>query len=103
MDILQTAVNVSFVMVVVGVAFAFVRLIKGPSLPNRVVALDMMNVLIVSFCGLYAIRAGDAAFVDVAIVLALVGFLATVALARFVERRVTRNARTGDDPGEGPR
>jgi multicomponent Na+:H+ antiporter subunit F len=87
---LQTAVDVSFVLVMLGVAFAFVRLIKGPSLPDRIVALDMMTVLIVSFCGLYAILSEDTAFVDVAIVLALVGFLATVALARFVERRVAQ-------------
>jgi multicomponent Na+:H+ antiporter subunit F len=105
MELLETAIEVSFVMVMLGVAFAFVRLIKGPSLPDRIVALDMMTVLIVSFCGLYAIRSGDTAFVDVAIVLALVGFLATVALARFVERRVVRREDGGlgevpprDDP-----
>ena len=89
MDLLQTSLDVSFVLVMLGVAFAFIRLIRGPSLPDRVVALDMMTVLIVSFCGLYAMLSEDGAFVDVAIVLALVGFLATVALARFVERRVT--------------
>ncbi|AHM03006.1 Na(+) H(+) antiporter subunit F [Roseibacterium elongatum DSM 19469] len=86
-NILEIAVDVSFVLVMLGVAFGFVRLIKGPSLPDRIVALDMMTVLIVSFCGLYALLSGDTAFVDVAIVLALVGFLATVALARFVDRR----------------
>lgn len=90
MDILQTALDVSFILVMLGVAFAFVRLIKGPSLSDRVVALDMMTVLIVSFCGLYAILADDDAFIDVAIVLALVGFLATAALARFVERSEQR-------------
>jgi multicomponent Na+:H+ antiporter subunit F len=90
MDILGTAVDISFILVMLGVLFAFIRLFKGPSLSDRIVALDMMAVLIVSFCGLYAIRSEDAAFVDVAIVLALVGFLATVALARFVERRVFR-------------
>lgn len=98
MDILQTALDVAFVMVMLGVAFAFVRLILGPSLPDRIVALDMMTVLIVSFCGLYAMLSEDVAFVDVAIVLALVGFLATVALARYVERRNTRaNPQTGQD------
>jgi len=87
MDVLGTAIDISFVLVMLGVAFAFVRLVIGPSLSDRIVALDMMTVLIVSFCGLYAIRSEDTAFVDVAIVLALVGFLATVALARYVERR----------------
>jgi multicomponent Na+:H+ antiporter subunit F len=92
MDLLAISLDVSFVLVMLGVAFAFVRLLKGPSLPDRIVALDMMTVLIVSFCGLYAMLSGDTAFVDVAIVLALVGFLATVALARFVERRVAQMA-----------
>lgn len=90
MELLDIAINVSFVLVMLGVAFAFIRLVLGPTLPDRVVALDMMTVLIVSFCGLYAILADDTAFVDVAIVLALIGFLATVALARFVERRSVR-------------
>lgn len=92
MDILGTAIDISFVLVMLGVVFAFIRLVLGPSLPDRVVALDMMTVLIVSFCGLYAIRSADKAFVDVAIVLALVGFLATVALARYVERRRNNSA-----------
>jgi multicomponent Na+:H+ antiporter subunit F len=87
MDVLGTAIDISFVLVMLGVAFAFVRLVIGPSLADRIVALDMMTVLIVSFCGPYALRSEDTAFVDVAIVLALVGFLATVALARYVERR----------------
>ncbi|MDG3040964.1 cation:proton antiporter [Roseicyclus marinus] len=90
MDILATAVDLSFILVMLGVVFAFVRLVIGPTLSDRVVALDMMTVLLVSFCGLYAILSDDTAFIDVAIVLALVGFLATVALARFVERRKAR-------------
>jgi multicomponent Na+:H+ antiporter subunit F len=90
MDLLALSLDISFVLMMLGVAFAFVRLLLGPSLSDRIVALDMMTVLIVAFCGLYAMLAEDDAFVDVAIVLALVGFLATVALARFVERRIVR-------------
>ncbi|MEJ6390492.1 cation:proton antiporter [Gymnodinialimonas ulvae] len=88
--ILATAVDVSFILVMLGVVGGFIRLVKGPSLPDRVVALDMMTVLIVSFCGLYAILSEQTAFVDVAIVVAVIGFLATVALARYVERRQHR-------------
>lgn len=99
MDILATAINVAFVLVMLGVVFAFVRLVLGPSLPDRIVALDMMTVLLVSFCGLYAILSDDTAFVDVAIVLALIGFLATVALARFVERRKEREGTPSPDAG----
>ena len=88
--VLSTAVDISFILVMLGVVGGFIRLVKGPSLPDRVVALDMMTVLIVSFCGLYAIQSEQTAFVDVAIVVAVIGFLATVALARYVERRQHR-------------
>ena len=102
MPILSLCVQLSFVAVMAGVVLAMVRLLKGPSLPDRVVALDTMTVLIVTFCGLFAIDTGSTAFVDVAIVLALIGFLATVALARYVERRAQRTdasrvPRAGED------
>ena len=88
---LSFALEASFALVVLSVVLAFIRLAKGPSLPDRVVALDMMTVAIVAFCGLAAIRYESAAFLDVALVLALVGFLATVALARFAERNTARS------------
>ncbi len=92
-EFLPVAVDIGFGLIVAAVALTFVRLARGPSLPDRVVALDMMTVATVAFCGLAAIRAEDGAFLDVALVLALVGFLATVALARFAKRRAER-ART---------
>ena len=94
--ILQTVVTFGFGLVYLTVGLALIRLAKGPTLPDRVVALDMMTVAIVAFCGLAAIRSGDPAFLDVALVLALVGFLATVALARFAERQVIRREEAED-------
>jgi len=98
-EFVDWAVLAGFAMVFAAVAMALWRLAKGPSLPDRVVALDMMTVAIVAFCGLASIRSGDPAFLDVALVLALVGFLATVALARFAERNVVRReeAARGED------
>ncbi len=87
---LEISLEIGFMCVVLSVVLAFFRLIKGPSLQDRVVALDFMTVAIVAFCGLAAIRYGTPAFLDVALVLALVGFLATVALARFAERNSER-------------
>lgn len=90
MPILAFSVQASFAMVMAGIVLAFIRLTKGPSLPDRVVALDTMTVLIVAFCGLFVFESGSTAFLDVAVVLALIGFLATAALARFVERKADR-------------
>lgn len=89
-EFLALAVDAGFVLVMVSTGLGFYRIAKGPSLADRVVALDMMTVTIVAFCGLYAILSGSEAFLDVAIVVALVGFLATVALARFAERSSLR-------------
>ena len=89
--ILTLAVEAAFVLIMLATTLAVVRLARGPSLPDRVVALDLITVLAVAFCALFAIASDNAAFLDVAIALALVAFLATVALARFAERRKARS------------
>lgn len=93
MDWPEMTLFVALGLVFFGVGMSLIRLALGPTLPDRVVALDKMTVSIVAFCGLAAIFSGDVAFLDVALVLALVGFLATVALARFAERAEIRRAK----------
>lgn len=77
------------VLVIIGMALGFVRMVLGPSLPDRVVGLDMLTVLMVAFAAAFTIAVDETAFLDVAIVLALVGFLGTVAFARYADRRAT--------------
>ena len=93
---LDWAISISFVMVMLSLAVAFVRLAKGPTLADRVVALDMMTVSIIAVCGVAAVATGVYALLDVALVLALVGFLATVALARYAERADARRKENSD-------
>jgi multicomponent Na+:H+ antiporter subunit F len=94
---LDAAIYVSFIMVAVSLAIAFVRLVLGPTLADRVVALDMMTTITITICGIVAVLATSSALLDVAIVLALVGFLATAALARYAERRDPENEAHADD------
>lgn len=63
------------------------RVIKGPTLPDRIVALDMLVGIVIGFIAVIAIKTGFTLYVDIAIALGLVGFLATVAFARFVLSR----------------
>jgi len=100
---LEFAIDASFGLVMIAVAIAFYRIARGPSLADRVVALDMMTISIMAFCGLYAIFSASTAFIDVAIVVGLIGFLATVALARYAERTEFRRTtdRTENDGREG--
>ena len=76
-----------FSMLSVALFLTFFRLVRGPSLTDRVVALDLIAVITVGFVAVYAIDTGQRIFLDVAIVVALITFLGTVAFAQDVERR----------------
>lgn len=65
---------------------ALIRLLSGPSLPDRVIALDLMAFTVIAFVALFAVYTGQPALLNVALALALVAFLGTVAFARFLER-----------------
>ena len=70
----------------VALIVSFLRLVKGPTLPDRVVAMDLIGVLVVGLIVVLAGRSGVRATLDAAIVIALVGFLGTIAYATYVER-----------------
>jgi multisubunit Na+/H+ antiporter MnhF subunit len=65
---------------------AGIRIVRGPTGPDRVVALDMLGILGVAGAGMAVVASGSAAFIDIALGVALVGFLAAVAFAGFIER-----------------
>lgn len=63
-----------------------IRLVRGPDLANRVVALDLLSVLGVGIAAAAAVVSGDAVYLDVALMLSLVAFVSTVAFARYAEQ-----------------
>jgi multicomponent Na+:H+ antiporter subunit F len=67
---------------------AFVRLVRGPSLPDRVVALDIAITMAMGIISVYAVQNNQPIFLDVALILALLSFLGTIAFAYYIERRV---------------
>ena len=84
----QTGLGATVALGLVGVAvlLAFVRLLRGPDLANRVVAVDLLSALGVGIAGAAAVLSGDPVYLDVALVLALIAFLGTVAFARYAEQ-----------------
>lgn len=89
-DFFHGAVVVAIALQIAGLVLAFVRLAIGPSGADRVVALDMLAILMVGFAALFAMESGEPSFLDIAIALALVSFLGTVALARYVVSQARR-------------
>lgn len=74
----------------IAVLLAFYRLLRGPTLPDRVVAFDLMAVTGVAMTAVLAITYDEPAFLDIATVLALITFVGTVAFARYLERTTDR-------------
>lgn len=70
----------------IALLLVIVRIVKGPTLPDRIVGLDMLVTIGISFIAVIAVKTGFDLYLDIAIALGLVGFLATVAFARFVLR-----------------
>lgn len=87
MTVLDGAIALASVMLTLSVVLAFIRLLCGPSLPDRVVAFDLMTTVAVGIMALYSIATEEIVYLDVAIVVALISFLGTVAFARYLEQR----------------
>ncbi|HKK73267.1 MAG TPA: monovalent cation/H+ antiporter complex subunit F [Candidatus Krumholzibacteria bacterium] len=65
---------------------AFARLVRGPALGDRALALDLISTISVAVAAVVAIRFRSTVYLDVAVVLGLIAFIGTVAFARYLER-----------------
>lgn len=83
--LLALAIDIGYVALGLALLCALIRLVRGPTLPDRVVALDLTGVLSIAVIALHVIDSRRLLYLDAAVALALVAFLGTVAFARFVE------------------
>lgn len=86
-QILSAATGLALVLLSMALLVTVWRIIRGPTLPDRVLGLDMLVAIAIGLIAVVAIRTGFNLYIDIAIALGLVGFLATVAFARFVLAR----------------
>jgi multicomponent Na+:H+ antiporter subunit F len=87
-DHINLFLEIDLSLLVLAAVLGFVRLLRGPSLPDRVVAFDLLATVGVGFSAVYAMAYNQPVFLDVAVVLALISFVGTVAFARYIEERV---------------
>ncbi len=81
------ATNVAFAFLALGLVLATARLVIGPSIADRVISADLLLTLLVMGAGVLSARSGRGAYLEVMLVVAIVGFLGTSMVARFIERR----------------
>ena len=76
-----------FAVLGVAMLLALVRLVRGPGIADRVVSVDLIMTIGVALCAAYAWTTDQTVFLDVAIVIALISFVGTVAFARYIEEK----------------
>jgi len=84
--LLQVAIYASFALLFLGLFATFLRLLKGPSLPDRVVAIDLFTMFVMGIIILYSAITGLTIYMNAVFVLAFIAFMGTVAFARYLEK-----------------
>lgn len=79
--------GLTYSILALALLFSVLRLLRGPSVADRIVALELVASVTVGIIAAYAVFERVEAALDVALVLALTGFLAAIALSRYLERR----------------
>jgi multicomponent Na+:H+ antiporter subunit F len=83
----SAATSVAFALIGVGAVATLVRLLIGPTLADRIVASDLLLVMVMAGGAVQTARTGSRTYLVVMLVVAVVGFLGTAAVARYIERR----------------
>jgi len=78
-------IYIGFAVLTLSAVLCLYRIGKGPTAPDRAVAIDILGTLLVGFCALLAIETGKSFYLTVAIAWALLSFIGSVALAKFLE------------------
>ncbi|MBO1906854.1 cation:proton antiporter [Microvirga sp. 3-52] len=82
----ETIVQVAAALILGAILLGITRLVLGPTLIDRIVAIDMLTIISISLIVLYAHVSGRFVYIDVALVYGLLSFLAVLAVARFLEK-----------------
>jgi multicomponent Na+:H+ antiporter subunit F len=84
---IEAVTSICFILLGIAMALAVVRIIIGPTLADRILGLDTITVVAVGLIALFAVHTGLTLYADIAIAVALVGFLSTAAFARYLLSR----------------
>lgn len=88
--ILPFVMELSLIMLVVAMILAFLRLLRGPTVPDRVAALDLITTLAAGIIAVETMALNEPLLLRAAVVLALVTFVGTVAFASYIEKGAMR-------------
>ena len=85
--LIETAIGIAMYVVGIAMLLALWRLLRGPTVPDRILALDTLNVTAIAELMLLGMHLKSAIYFEAALVIAMLGFVSTVVLSKYVIRR----------------
>lgn len=83
---MEAVFKLALTLVVFSILATIFRLVLGPSIPDRIQALDMLGFNVISATAIFSIILRSSAFFEIILLIGILSFVSTIALARFVER-----------------
>ena len=83
---LETVLPIAFALLGLSVFLSFMRLLKGPDLPNRILALDTLYINAIALVVLLGLHLGSALYFEAALLIAVMGFIGTIGLSKYLLR-----------------
>lgn len=83
---IDIALNIALVFLILTFILSMIRLVKGPTLQDRVVALDMIGAVVAGLIIIYMVKSENPRYLDIVVVLSLILFLGTTTVARFLNK-----------------
>lgn len=80
--------KIALIIYTIAIAVVMIRIVKGPSLPDRVIAFDSISAMLMSFVGVLSIVMNTTYFFEAILIIGVVSFISTIATSRFIERGV---------------
>lgn len=84
---IDVAVTLSLYAIALALAMSLWRLLRGPTLPDRILALDTVSINTIALLVLYGIHINSSVYFEAALIIAMLSFVSTVALSKYVMRR----------------
>lgn len=86
---LHITATISFIFLLIALLLTFIRLIKGPTINDRIAAMDLIASIVIGFILVYSIAIQQGIYIDIAIVISLISFVGTVAISTYLKQKDT--------------
>lgn len=84
---MENLLNISLFILLVAFALAFYRLVKGPKINDRILALDLIASIVMGFILIYSVLIKKVVYFDIAIIISLISFVGTVAISTYLRQK----------------